>query len=95
MQQRINPDESFEDWVARVREFELAAALKDLAHHENAQDILEQMSRKIINKIMHPIKLAWLENEVHEYNRDGSRFDYDEYYIKRFAPKADHITRDQ
>lgn len=94
-QKRYVDYDDMNQWFMDSRQQAVDLAMQDLAKGVDPAQVLEKMSCLLINKIMHPIKLAWQDAEVEMYNLDGSRYDYDEYYTKRFAPKADHVEKDQ
>jgi glutamyl-tRNA reductase len=50
-----NPDESYESWCERVRLYEHGHALQRLARGENIEVIMQDMSRRIEEKLLHPL----------------------------------------
>ena len=50
-----NPDESYESWCQRVKMYEHGFALQRLAKGENIEIIMEDMSRRIEEKLLHPL----------------------------------------
>jgi hypothetical protein len=50
-----NPDESYESWCQRVRLYEHGAALQRLARGENIEVIMQDMARRIEEKLLHPL----------------------------------------
>jgi len=52
---RRNPDESYESWCQRVRMFEHGLALQRLAKGEAIEIIMQDMARRIEEKLLHPL----------------------------------------
>lgn len=52
---RPKPNESYEEWLNRVRIYELGDALKKLAAGENIDIVLEVMAHKITEKALFPL----------------------------------------
>ena len=50
-----NPDESYESWCQRVRLYEHGHALQRLARGENIEVIMQDMARRIEEKLLHPL----------------------------------------
>ena len=50
-----NPDESYESWCQRVRMYEHGLALQRLAKGENIEIIMQNMARRIEEKLLHPL----------------------------------------
>lgn len=53
MRKELN--ESIEDWADRVRKYELGFALQQLAKGQDINLVMEAMSARIQQKILHPI----------------------------------------
>ena len=52
---RSNPDESYESWVNRVEKHEIQIAAKRIEKGENIEMVVDEMSKNIIKKLLHPI----------------------------------------
>ena len=52
---RRNPDESYESWCQRVRLYEHGLALQRLAKGEAIEVIMQDMARRIEEKLLHPL----------------------------------------
>ena len=95
MSLRIRPDESFESWASRVNEFELDRACKRISKGKDVNLVLEEMSKAISNKLLHPIL-----NAIHDstdtvvYDVQASKKVYEETYIKKIGPHSDHVQDD-
>ena len=85
-----NPNETYESWVERVRMFEHGVALQEIAQGKDPNEVLEKMSRRIMDKLLHPVFKA-IKDSVVLTDTESSRKDYEENYIKKYGPKADHI----
>ena len=88
---RIKDNETYGQWSERVRIYELGEALKQLGEGGNPNEILENMSKRITNKIMHPIVMA-IRGEKTEFDADASRKNYEENYLKTNGRKSDHVS---
>lgn len=90
---RIEPEESFEQWALRVQKFELARAKKELDSGIDVNLVMEAMSARIQEKLMYPIYKAIKESKS-KFDAEASRKAYEEAYLKKNSPKADHLTDD-
>jgi hypothetical protein len=52
---RRNPDESYESWCQRVKMYEHGLALQRLAKGEAIEVIMQDMARRIEEKLLHPL----------------------------------------
>jgi hypothetical protein len=50
-----NPNESYDDWLTRVRMFEHGKALQEIASGHPVDLVMEKMSKRIIEKCVYPI----------------------------------------
>ena len=91
---KYNPDESYEDWSKRVQMFENGHALQRLANGEAVDKVLEDMARRITEKLIHPIIKEIDKIAIDNYNAEAEKQHYEESYLKKFAPKADHVLDD-
>ena len=90
---RIEPNETYEEWANRVREFELDHARKELAKGVPVEEVLEWMSKRINQKLLHPVLTA-IKNQPISYDSEASKKAYEEAYLKKNSPKPDHLTDD-
>jgi 3-hydroxyacyl-CoA dehydrogenase len=86
-----NPDESYESWCQRVRMYEHGAALQRLAQGEDIAVIMQDMSRKIEEKLLHPLYKMVERQYQNEYNPEQAKQNYREQYLDRTKPAADHV----
>jgi len=61
---KYQQNEDIRDWAQRVSMFERGVALQRLAKGDNLETILEDMSRRIVDKMMYPITKAVKEGAV-------------------------------
>jgi len=90
---RIKPNESYEDWAKRVQEFELAQAKRELAKGMDINLVIEAMSARIQQKMLHPILTAIRDSTPVIDLEEGKRR-YEETYLNKNKPKSDHVSDD-
>jgi glutamyl-tRNA reductase len=82
--------ESYESWAERVRMFEHGSALQEIAQGKDINEVLERMSRRIMDKLLHPIY-----KEINASNKtidlEESKRSYEEKYLKLHGSVADHV----
>lgn len=61
---RINDGESLQDWADRVCKHEIASVAHDIAGGVDIDIILEEFSKKIMAKLLHPIIIAIKEAAI-------------------------------
>lgn len=87
---RPRPNESYADWVERVRAFELAEALKEIKNGADINLVMEAMSARMMKKMLHPIMVSIKESTHTEFDPVESRKKYFEVMVNR-TPVADHV----
>ena len=91
---RKNPDESYEAWADRAKMYEHGRALQRIAEGKPVEEVLEEMSRRLVQKLMHPIYDS-IYNTAHvEYDIEASKKEYAEKYLNNQQPVADHVEGD-
>jgi glutamyl-tRNA reductase len=85
-----NPNESYESWAGRVRMFEHGNALQDIAQGKDIEQVMERMSRRIMDKLMHPLYNA-IRESIKTSDLEESKRSYKEKYLDHNAPKADQV----
>lgn len=91
---RINPGESIADWAKRVQQYEYGYALQQIAKGGDINVVMEAMSARIVQKMMHPIvKAIQSGTEITAEDLEKSKTQYNEAYAKR-GPVADHVQSD-
>jgi len=84
--------ESFDDWANRVSMFEKGHALQRIANGEPVELVLEDMSRRITSKLLHPIHKTIAESvpTTTPEQLAESRQRYEEI-MKSVGHAADHV----
>jgi glutamyl-tRNA reductase len=84
--------ESFDDWANRVSMFEKGHALQRIANGDPIEEVLEDMSRRIISKLLHPIHKTIAEStpKTTPEQLAESRRRYEEI-MKNVGQAADHV----
>jgi len=88
---KINPGESMEAWAARVEMFEKGKALQRIAQGDDPALVMEDMSRRIMEKLLHPILNAIRESVPDDFDMEKSRREYEEI-MKNVEKAADHVN---
>ena len=88
---RKREDESYEAWCKRVEIYEHGCALQRIAEGDHIDQVLDDMSRKILQKLLHPLYDEIRKSSNTTYNVEASRKEYEEKYLKRCSPVADHV----
>jgi glutamyl-tRNA reductase len=91
---RIKPDETFEEWVERVRKYEYGFALQQIATGEDPSKVMEDMAKRMTQKIMHPVYKAIKDSSTVSIDLEQSKKQYEENYLSKVAPAADHVLDD-
>jgi glutamyl-tRNA reductase len=85
---RPKDNESYESWAERVRMFEQGRALQRVAQGEDINTVMEDMARRIVDKMLHPI---YRELQIVDpIDLEESRQRYQEQ-MSRVGPAADHV----
>jgi glutamyl-tRNA reductase len=84
--------ESFDDWANRVSMFEKGHALQRIANGEPIELVLEDMSRRITSKLLHPIHKTIAESvpKTTPEQLAESKQRYEEM-MKSVGQAADHV----
>jgi glutamyl-tRNA reductase len=90
---KYNPEESYEQWLERVRQLEYGIALQRIAKGDTVEEVMEDMSRRIIEKTLYPILKA-LRDIPTNYDVEKSKQTYKENYLNKTKPVADHVVDD-
>ena len=86
---RIQEGESYESWCNRVRMYEHGWAMQRVAEGKDVDNILEEMSRRITEKLLHPVFVS-LRATV-PYDTEAAKLEYKRKYLDKNLPKADHV----
>jgi len=91
---KYTPDDSYESWLEKVQQAEYQQALKNLAKGEPIDLVLEKLSKRLMNKVLHPV-LKSLKESPDNYSTEESKAAYEKAYLRqRRSPPADHVTDD-
>ena len=83
--------ESYQDWIERARMYEHGVALQRIAQGQDPEQVMKDMSRRLMEKMLHPIYKTIQEAYTTEFDAEKSRRDYEEKYLKHSRPVADHV----
>ena len=88
---KLREGENFESWSHRVDMYERGIALQRIAEGEDEVKVMEDMSRRITQKLLHPVfKLlqAPLEFDVQKHRQSYEKS------LKNKGLTADHVDED-
>jgi glutamyl-tRNA reductase len=92
---RPYPNESYEDWSKRVAMFEHGHAMMQIAQGKDTDQVLEEMSRRIMDKLLHPIFKALRDSKDTAYDAEREKETYKRNYLDKNPQRvADHIDSD-
>jgi glutamyl-tRNA reductase len=93
---KYDPKESYESWAKRVQMFEQGHALQRIANGEPADLVLQDMARRMTDKLLHPYLLKLKENAIirAEHDAEKSKKSYKESYFEKVERIADHVVND-
>lgn len=86
----MNEGESYDSWANRVAMYEKGVALQRLATGEPLEKVMEDMSKRITQKLLHPVMQEIKNSSVSTYDAEKSRKDYEDA-MKYHKPVADHV----
>ena len=82
-----------ESWASRVEMYEKGKALQRIANGDDPATVMEDMSRGITSKLLHPILTAIRESVPDNFDVDENRREYEEV-MKNIEKPADHVDAD-
>ena len=82
-----------ESWASRVEMYEKGKALQRIANGDDPATVMEDMSRGITSKLLHPILTAIRESVPDNFDVDENRREYEEV-MKNIETPADHVDAD-
>lgn len=88
---KMGLNEPYDKWVERVRIFEYGVALQKIANGNNVETVMEDMSKRITEKIMHPIYDIVRKSAIKDYDPVELKKQYEENMTKHKLV-ADHIV---
>ena len=88
---RKRETESYEDWLVRINLYERGVALQRLAKGEDVNQVLEDFSKRLTNKIKHALFEMIKSNNSITYDAEQSKKDYENIFLKNREFIADHV----
>jgi hypothetical protein len=88
---RKREDETYEAWCKRVEMYEHGCALQRIAEGDPIDTVLDEMSRRIMQKLLHPLYDEMRKSSYTIYDVAAGRKEYEEKYLKHNTPVADHV----
>ena len=88
---RQRDGESYEDWCKRVQMYEHGWAMQRIAEGDDVEQVLDAMSRKIVQKLLHPLYDEIRKATTSTYNAETARKEYQEKYLNYRTLVADHV----
>jgi len=79
---RKQPDETLEQWAIRVQQYEYGHALKDVASGQDIDTVMEKMSVRIRQKLLHPIIAEIKQSTNQTFDLEATKKSYEEAYKK-------------
>jgi glutamyl-tRNA reductase len=89
---RKRKDEPYEQWIEKVRLFEYGVALQRIAKGDDVEIVLNSMSKRINQKLLHPLIECIKESYQTDYDPLNARKQYEEKYLKNSNRVADHMN---
>jgi glutamyl-tRNA reductase len=71
--------------------YEKGVALQRIAEGEPLEKVMEDMSRRITQKLLHSVIKAVKDSSADSYSNEESKKQYEEAYLKNRVPVADHV----
>jgi len=90
---KYNAEESYKQWIERVHQYEFGRSLQRIANGDPVEQVLEDMSRRIVDKCLYPI-LKTIRDVPTNYDAEKSKKEYQENYLNKHKPVADHVVDD-
>jgi len=87
---RPNKEETYESWSDRVALFEQGRAMMQIAQGRDVEQVMEEMSRRIAEKMLHPIFKGLRDSVVIPQSSDEDYWNQ----MKKRGPVPDHIDDD-
>lgn len=88
---RPNTDETYESWAKRAQMYEHGHAMQRIAQGDDADVVLDDMSKRLMQKLLSPIYSAIRESTNIVYDIEASKLEYKEKYLDKNKPKADQV----
>lgn len=91
---RSKNSELYEEWCERARIYEYEIARNKFTKNHDIEIILEEMTSRLLSKMLHPLFDMIKDDNLNNYNGDKSRAEYKKLYLDKVDPVADHIQLD-
>ena len=88
---KYDPKLSIEEWADQVRKYEYGVALQNIAKGEDVDLVMEVMSVRIVEKLKYPMLKEIKDWGKTTYDATLGRQNYEENYLKKVKPRADHM----
>ena len=82
-------DESYESWIHRAKMYEQGIALQKLAEGKDPNLVFEEFSRRLLEKILHPIYKELHKEAGSNYNPELDKQKYFENYLSKINNLVD------
>jgi glutamyl-tRNA reductase len=79
---KFNETETLDEWAIRVQTYEQGRALMRLAEGHNVEEVLAEMSQRIVNKLKYPIVNA-IHTIPSTYDAEASQESYKKLYLEK------------
>ena len=83
-------DETYESWANRAQAFEHDFAVKRIAKGDDVDVVLDEMTKRLMQKLLNPIYAA-LKETTATYDNEASKAEYKRIYLDKNKPKADQV----
>jgi glutamyl-tRNA reductase len=87
---RPEPGETFDSWSKRVAMFEKGRAMQEIAVGRDVEKVMEEMSKRIVDKLMHPVYKFIRDATPTTFDLEASKARYNEIMGKK-GLTADHV----
>ena len=82
-------DETYEQWIERARLYEYGLALQRIAEGEDADKVMDSMSKRLMQKMMHPIIKEITKPVDKDLSESKKRY---EEIMNRKGLNSDHVS---
>jgi len=84
-------NETMKEWAEKVRRFEYGRALQRLANGDPPEEVMEEMSNRMMEKMKYPLMRMLAVDPPAMEEIEKGRKEYEEKYLKTMAPRADQM----
>lgn len=82
-------DETYEQWIERARLYEYGLALQRIAEGEDADKVMDSMSKRLMQKMLHPIMKEITKPVEKDLSESKKRY---EEIMNRKGLNSDHVS---